>query len=124
KQRLVQKLVPKPAIEALDKGVLRRFAGRDVVPFDLCLACPQQDGIAGQLGAIVADDHPLCIPQMCDSLAPRGGRHHFFDKRSFSAALSSMASARSFFSLPFSSWRTFSRLASDTFMPPNLFFQL
>jgi hypothetical protein len=35
-----------------------------------------------------------------------------------------IASAKSFFSLPFSSWSCFSRLASDTSMPPNLLFQL
>src|SRR6185295_16394962 len=41
--------------------------------------------------------------EMSDSLSLHGGRHHFFPRRSFSAALSSIASARSFFSRPFSS---------------------
>ena len=36
--------------------------------------------------------------QVSDGLSLGGGRHHFFARRSFSAALSSMASASSFFS--------------------------
>ena len=31
-RRLVQALVAQPPIEALDEGVLRRLAGRDVMP--------------------------------------------------------------------------------------------
>ena len=31
--RLVEQLVTEPAVEALDEGVLRRLAGRDVMPF-------------------------------------------------------------------------------------------
>ena len=41
--------------------------------------------------------------EMSDSFALGGGRHHFFDSRSFSAAASSIASARSRFSFAFSS---------------------
>ena len=36
-QILVQALVSEAAIKALHEGVLRRLAGRDVMPFDLCL---------------------------------------------------------------------------------------
>jgi hypothetical protein len=54
-QRLVQQLVTQTAIEALDKGVLLRFARRDVVPFDTALLRPAQDRRAGQLGAVVGD---------------------------------------------------------------------
>jgi hypothetical protein len=43
----------------------------------------------------------------------------FFASRSFSAALSSMASARSFFSLAFSLSNPFSRFASGTSSPPR-----
>jgi len=50
--------------------------------------------------------------------------HTFFPKRSFKAALSSIASARSRFSFVFWSSSVFSRLASDTSMPPNLAFYL
>ena len=44
--------------------------------------------------------------------------HTFFEATSFRIALSSMASASSFFSLAFSSSSAFSLRASDTSMPP------
>ena len=56
-QRLVQELVAQPAVEALDEGILLRLAGRDVVPFDPRLLRPAQDRHAGELGAVVGDDH-------------------------------------------------------------------
>src|SRR6266702_92957 len=62
--------------------------------------------------------------QMSDSLSLGGGPYHFFDSSSFKAALSSIDSAKSFFSLRFSSSRARSRLASDTSRPPYLAFQL
>ena len=68
--------------------------------------------------------HLVAIAKMSDSLSLHSGRYHFFDSRSFKAALSSMASAKSFFSLPFSSCSCFRRFASATSMPPNLLFQL
>jgi hypothetical protein len=61
---------------------------------------------------------------MSDSLSLGSGRHHFFARRSFKAALSSMASASSFLSLAFSLSSPFSRLASETSSPPYLAFQL
>jgi hypothetical protein len=36
-QRLVQQLVTKSSVEALDEGVLLRFARSNIVPFDPCL---------------------------------------------------------------------------------------
>src|SRR3954451_19134905 len=57
-------------------------------------------------------------------LPPCDGRHHFFELRSFNMALSSIASASSFFSLAFSSVKTFNRRASDTSSPPYLAFHL
>ena len=62
--------------------------------------------------------------QMRDRLALHSGRHHFFETSSFIAAKSSICSASSFLSFAFSSSSAFSRLASDTVMPPNLAFQL
>lgn len=56
-QRLVQQLVPQAAVEALDEAILHRLAGRDVVPLDPRRASPDQDGVGGQLAAIVAHDH-------------------------------------------------------------------
>ena len=54
-QRLVQQLVAQTVIETLDKGVLLRFARRDVVPFDTAVLRPAQDRRAGQLGAVVGN---------------------------------------------------------------------
>lgn len=39
-QGLVQQLVPEPAVEALDEGVLGRLAGCDVMPLDFSLLSP------------------------------------------------------------------------------------
>src|SRR6202040_1598401 len=62
--------------------------------------------------------------QMSDSLSLGSGPYHFFASSSFNAALSSIDSANSFFSLRFSSSSIRSRLTSDTFKPPYLAFQL
>lgn len=43
--------------EAFDEGILRRLAGRDVMPVDTALVGPCQDGVAGQFDAVVADHH-------------------------------------------------------------------
>src|ERR1700759_3618111 len=68
--------------------------------------------------------HPVGIHEMRDSFPLGRGRHHFFPKRSFNAALSSMASASNRFSRVFSSSSVFSRLASETSIPPNFAFHL
>ena len=54
---------------------------------------------------------------MSDSLSLDSGRRHFFVSRSFKAALSSIASAKSFFSLPFSLSSPLKRLASESSSP-------
>ena len=56
-QRLVQQLVAEAAVEALHKCILSRFAGRNVVPLDLMLLRPAQHRYAGELGAVVGNDH-------------------------------------------------------------------
>ena len=43
-QALVEELVAHPTVEALDEAVLRRLAGRDVVPFDLIKANHRETG--------------------------------------------------------------------------------
>src|SRR4029079_13101807 len=68
--------------------------------------------------------HPEGILQASDSFPLAGGRLRFFPTRSFSAALSSMASARSRFSRVFSSSNVFRRRASETSIPPKRAFQL
>src|SRR5581483_6945400 len=55
---------------------------------------------------------------------PRARRDQFFASRSFRAALSSIDSASSFFSLRFSSSSDRRRLASDASSPPNFAFHL
>ena len=88
------------------------------------VACDSHHGLAaiavhsreaGYIYATVYHQHE-------DPCKGRAG-HTFFDRRSFSAALSSIALASSLFSFPFSSSRARSRFASDTSMPPNLAFQ-
>ena len=44
-QMLVEALVTKAAVEALDEAILHRLARRDVVPFDVTQLLPSQDGI-------------------------------------------------------------------------------
>src|SRR5690606_37122170 len=68
--------------------------------------------------------HPKRSLEMGDGISLGSGRHHFFPRRSFRAALSSMLSASSFLSLLFSSSSAFSRFASLTSMPPYLAFHL
>ena len=54
-QGFVEALVAELAVEALDEAILHRFARRDVVPFDVTLLLPGQDGVRRELGAIVAN---------------------------------------------------------------------
>src|SRR5260370_6845747 len=61
---------------------------------------------------------------MRDPSALGGGPYHFFARTPGSPAASSICSANSFFSLTFSSSSCFRRLASETFIPPYLAFQL
>ena len=53
---LVQELVAQAAIEAFYEGVLLRLARVNVMPGHPVLVGPLQDGAAGELGAVVADD--------------------------------------------------------------------
>ena len=62
-QRLVQQFVAEPTIGTLDKAVLLRLSGRDVMPSDAGLIRPAQDGVRGELGAIVADDRVFGRPR-------------------------------------------------------------
>lgn len=98
--------------EALDKGVLDRFAGRDEVPLDRVVLARSQHRIVGELGALSETPPPV------------GLARRFIFSSSRSAAASSICSANSFFSLALSSSRALSRLASDGSMPPNLGFQV
>ncbi len=61
KQRLVQKLIPHPAVEAFDETVLHRLARRDVMPIDLVLSTPLQDRVRGQFGVIARREEGLLV---------------------------------------------------------------
>lgn len=52
----VQAFIPQTAVEGLDVAILLRLARIDVMPLDLVVVRPLQDGLAGELGAIVRDD--------------------------------------------------------------------
>src|SRR6201982_1449957 len=68
--------------------------------------------------------HPVDLSEVSGGFSSGGGRHHFLAATSRSMALSSIASASSFFSLAFYSSNAFSRRASDTSIPPYLAFHL
>ena len=56
-EMLVEAFVPEPPYEALYECILLRFAGQDVMPSNFGIALPPEDGVRGQLRAIVGDDH-------------------------------------------------------------------
>ena len=58
--------------------------------------------------------------QVRDAFALGDGPYHFFDRNSRSAAASSICLASIFFSFAFSSSSCFSRLASETSVPPPM----
>jgi len=68
--------------------------------------------------------HLIVFHQPSDSVPLYCERHHFFPKRSFKAALPSIASANSRFNLVFSSSSDLNRLVRDPFVPPNWTFHL
>ena len=55
-QGLIQKLVAKPAVEALNEATLLGLAWGDIVPAHTAILGPGEDGGGGQLGAVVADE--------------------------------------------------------------------
>jgi len=67
---------------------------------------------------------PALLDQSSNRHLPRHRLQTFFPSRSFSAALSSIASASSFFSRRFSSSSDFNRRASETSIPPYFTFHL
>jgi hypothetical protein len=68
--------------------------------------------------------HAILMDELRGGRPSRRRRHPFFSSRSLSTALSSMASASSFFSRRFLSSSDFSRRASDTSSQPYLAFHL
>jgi hypothetical protein len=68
--------------------------------------------------------HPKNFLSMSNRIPLYTGHYHFFVEISFKIALSSIASARNFFSLAFSSFKAFRRFALETSRPPYLDFYL
>ena len=67
-QGLVQQFVAQLAIEDLAEAVLLGLSGSDVMPVDLVLVGPFQDGVGRQFRAVVADDgRRLAAPTMMAS---------------------------------------------------------
>ena len=56
-QVLVEALVAQAAVEALDEAIRHGLSWRDVMPLDLSVLLPFQNGIRGQLRPIIADEH-------------------------------------------------------------------
>src|ERR1700730_19346600 len=72
-QGLVQQFVAQLAVEALAEAVLLGLAGGDVMPADLALVGPFQDGVGRQFRAVVADDRRrLAAPADDRGPLPRG----------------------------------------------------
>ena len=65
---LVQTLVPKPAVEALDEGISGRLAGLDELQADLALVRPLIEHVAPELGPVVTANLPGKAPRGPDAL--------------------------------------------------------
>ena len=63
---LVQALVAHAPVQALDKTVLLRLVGEDVVPLDRMLLLPVQNRVRGRLDGVVRDDHQRLAPARDD----------------------------------------------------------
>jgi hypothetical protein len=55
-QRLIEAFVSEASVETLDEAVLHGLTGGDVMPLHRALLAPAQNGDAGELRSIVADD--------------------------------------------------------------------
>jgi hypothetical protein len=66
-QVFVQALVARATIKAFDEAVLLRLARRDVIPFDPGVLASGEDGVTGQLNAVVADHHARQSATLHDS---------------------------------------------------------
>lgn len=59
-QRLIGQLVARATVKALDVAILHRLARGDIVLLPPNFPAPGEDGVRGQLGPVVADNHPRC----------------------------------------------------------------
>ncbi|MNS89613.1 hypothetical protein D3C72_1236310 [compost metagenome] len=56
-QAFVEQFVTHSPVEALDIAVLHGLSRRDVMPLDLVILRPGKDGIRGEFGAVIGDNH-------------------------------------------------------------------
>ena len=68
----VRALVAQAAIEALDESVLYGLSRCDVVPLNLPVFLPLQNGIRRQFGPIIADHHAVIPTHPGDIIELRG----------------------------------------------------
>ena len=84
RERFIQKLVSQPPVEAFDEGVPDRLARRDVVPFHFGPIRSLQDCVAGELAAIIADDHLRLASSLDDPVQltgnPQAGKRRIGDE--------------------------------------------
>jgi hypothetical protein len=52
----IKELVPQASVEAFDESVLRRLAGRNIMPADAVLVLPFEHRATGELCPVVTDD--------------------------------------------------------------------
>jgi len=72
---LVEQLVAHPTVETFDETVLHRFAWRDVVPFDLVLGTPSQDGVTGHSVPLSLTTMPGFPRRSIRAVSSRATRH-------------------------------------------------
>jgi len=68
---LVEALVARPTVQRFNKAILHRLARCNLVPFDPTFLLPSNDGVRGQLGAVVADDHAGLTAELRASVPAR-----------------------------------------------------
>src|SRR5690606_4027738 len=79
-QRLIEQLIPHPAVEALDECILHRLSRRNIVPVDLVLRRPGEDGVRRELRPVVGNNHaglaapPDQFAQLTRDASPRDRR--------------------------------------------------
>ena len=62
-QGCIQQLIAHAAIDALGVAILHRCAPSDVMPLQPDLTASRENGVAGEFGAIVADDDAVLVPR-------------------------------------------------------------
>lgn len=75
-QAFVEQFVAHPTVEGFNIAVLHRLSWRDIVPLNLVILRPGQDGIRGEFRAVIGDNHSWlaasfdqCRQLPCDTAA-------------------------------------------------------